>query len=65
MPTFDYYTSQQWQFGVTQTDAEAGDTFEYNFLFNTLPENADFSFLVRPDKTMRWRSRTSPGIPAT
>ena len=49
-PQFDYYTSQQWLFGVTQTDAKAGDTFEYDFLFNTPPENADFSFLVRPDK---------------
>jgi PEP-CTERM motif len=49
-PQFDFYTSQQWLFGVTQTDAKAGDTFEYDFLFNTPPEDADFSFLVRPDK---------------
>ena len=49
-PTFDYYTSQQWLFGITETGAKAGDTFEYDFLFNTPPENADFSFLVRPDQ---------------
>jgi PEP-CTERM motif len=49
-PTFDDYTSQQWLFGVTETDARAGDTFEYDFLFNTPPEDVDFSFLVRPDR---------------
>jgi hypothetical protein len=49
-PTFDFYTSQQWQFGVTEAGAVAGDTFEYDFLFNTPPEDADFSFLVRPDR---------------
>lgn len=49
-PQFDYYTSQQWLFGVTETDAKRGDTFSYDFLFNTPPENVDFSFLVRPDQ---------------
>jgi hypothetical protein len=49
VPDFDQYVSQTWFFGVTEPAAKAGDTFEYDFLFNTPPENADFNFLVRPD----------------
>ena len=50
VPDFDQYVSQAWFFGVTEPDAMAGDTFEYDFLFNTPPENADFNFIVRPDR---------------
>jgi hypothetical protein len=50
VPDFDQYVSQTWFFGITEPDAKAGDTFEYDFLFNTPPENADFGFLVRPDR---------------
>ena len=46
VPDFDQYVSQAWFFGVTEPDAMAGDTFEYDFLFNTPPENADFHFIV-------------------
>jgi hypothetical protein len=49
VPDFDQYVSQAWFFGVTEPTAQAGDTFEYDFLFNTPPENADFNFLVHPD----------------
>lgn len=50
VPDFDQYVSQAWFFGVAEPDAMAGDTFEYDFLFNTPPENADFNFIVRPDR---------------
>ena len=50
VPDFDQYVSQAWFFGITEPDAMAGDTFEYDFLFNTPPENADFNFIVRPDR---------------
>ena len=50
VPDFDQYVSQDWLFGITEPDAMAGDTFEYDFLFNTPPENADFHFIVRPDR---------------
>jgi hypothetical protein len=49
VPDFGQYVTQTWLFGVTEPAAKAGDTFEYDFLFNTPPEDADFNFLVRPD----------------
>ena len=50
VPDFGPYATQTWLFGVTEPAAKAGDTFEYDFLFNTPPENADFNFIVRPDR---------------
>jgi hypothetical protein len=49
-PEFDQFVDQAWFFGITEPMAQAGDQFEYDFLFNTPPENADFTFIVRPDR---------------
>jgi hypothetical protein len=42
-------TTQTWNFGITETSAHSGDTFLYDFLFNTPPEPAWFKFAVFPD----------------
>jgi hypothetical protein len=49
VPEFGPYTTQTWNFGVTEPAALAGDTFVYDFLFNTPPEPAWFQFAVFPD----------------
>lgn len=49
VPDFEGTTRQTWNFGVIEPTALAGDTFEYDFLFNTPPEPAWFSFVVFPD----------------
>ncbi|WP_075792530.1 PEP-CTERM sorting domain-containing protein [Massilia putida] len=42
-------TTQTWNFGIAETGAHPGDTFLYDFLFNTPPEPAWFKFAVFPD----------------
>jgi hypothetical protein len=49
VPDFGPATTQTWNFGITEPGAQAGDTFEYDFLFNTPPEPAWFAFSVFPD----------------
>ena len=49
VPDFGPTTTQTWNFGVTETSAQSGDTFLYDFLFNTPPEPAWFKFAVSPD----------------
>jgi hypothetical protein len=49
VPDFGPTTTQTWNFGIVEPAALAGDTFEYDFLFNTPPEPAWFSFIVFPD----------------
>ena len=49
VPDFGPATTQTWNFGVTETSAQSGDTFLYDFLFNTPPEPAWFKFAVFPD----------------
>ena len=48
-PDFGPATTQTWNFGVMEATAHSGDTFLYDFLFNTPPEPAWFSFAVFPD----------------
>lgn len=49
VPVFGPTTTQTWDFGITEPGAQAGDTFLYDFLFNTPPEPAWFTFAVFPD----------------
>ncbi|MCS0581742.1 PEP-CTERM sorting domain-containing protein [Massilia pinisoli] len=49
VPVFGPTTTQTWDFGITEPAAQAGDTFLYDFLFNTPPEPAWFKFAVFPD----------------
>lgn len=49
VPEFGPTTTQTWDFGISAPGALAGETFEFDFLFNTPPEPAWFSFLVFPD----------------
>ena len=49
VPDFGPATTQTWNFGITETSAQSGDTFVYDFLFNTPPEPAWFEFAVFPD----------------
>lgn len=42
-------TTQTWNFGITEPAAVSGDTFVYDFLFNTPPEPAWFEFTAFPD----------------
>ena len=49
VPDFGPATTQTWNFGVTEASAQSGDTFLYDFLFNTPPEPAWFAFAVFPD----------------
>jgi hypothetical protein len=48
-PEFGPTTTQTWHFGISAPGALAGETFEFDFLFNTPPEPAWFSFVVFPD----------------
>jgi hypothetical protein len=48
-PDFGPTTTQTWNFGASEPDAQSGDTFVYDFLFNTPPEPAWFEFTVFPD----------------
>jgi len=48
-PDFGPTTTQTWNFGVTEASAHSGDTFLYDFLFNTPPEPAWFTFAAFPD----------------
>ena len=50
VPDFGPTTTQTWNFGVTETSAQSGDTFLYDFLFNTPPEPAGFKVAVAPDR---------------
>jgi hypothetical protein len=49
VPDFGPTTTQTWNFGITETSAHSGDTFLYDFLFNTPPEPAWFTFAAFPD----------------
>ena len=49
VPEFGPTTTQTWDFGISAPGALAGETFEFDFLFNTPPEPAWFSFVVFPD----------------
>lgn len=49
VPDFGPTTTQTWNFGVSEPGAQVGDTFLYDFLFNTPPEPAWFKFAVFPD----------------
>ena len=49
VPEFGPTTTQTWDFGIAAPGALAGETFEFDFLFNTPPEPAWFSFVVFPD----------------
>jgi hypothetical protein len=49
VPEFGPATTQTWNFGVTEPTAQSGDTFVYDFLFNTPPEPAWFEFTAFPD----------------
>jgi hypothetical protein len=49
VPDFGPTTTQTWNFGITETSAHSGDTFLYDFLFNTSPEPAWFTFAAFPD----------------
>lgn len=49
VPEFGPATTQTWDFGISAPGALAGETFEFDFLFNTPPEPAWFSFVVFPD----------------
>jgi hypothetical protein len=49
VPEFGPTTTQTWNFGITEPTAQSGDTFVYDFLFNTPPEPAWFDFTVFPD----------------
>jgi hypothetical protein len=42
-------TTQTWHFGAAEPGAMSGDTFVYDFLFNTPPEPAWFEFSLFPD----------------
>jgi hypothetical protein len=49
VPEFGPTTTQTWNFGIAEPTALSGDTFVYDFLFNTPPEPAWFDFTVFPD----------------
>jgi hypothetical protein len=49
MPDFGPATTQTWNFGAAEPSAVSGDTFVYDFLFNTPPEPAWFEFSAFPD----------------
>lgn len=49
VPDFGPATTQTWNFGISEPGAQSGDTFVYDFLFNTPPEPAWFQFAVFPD----------------
>ena len=49
VPEFGPTTTQTWDFGISAPGALAGETFEFDFQFNTPPEPAWFSFDVFPD----------------
>jgi hypothetical protein len=48
-PEFGPTTTQTWNFGISAPGALAGETFSFDFLFNTPPEPAWFSFIAFPD----------------
>jgi hypothetical protein len=49
VPDFGPATTQTWNFGASEPGAMSGDTFVYDFLFNTPPEPAWFEFTAFPD----------------
>jgi hypothetical protein len=49
VPEFGPTTTQTWDFGISAPGALAGETFAFDFLFNTPPEPAWFTFAVFPD----------------
>jgi hypothetical protein len=47
--TFGQDYRQYFDFGAGGADVQAGDTFTYNFLFNTMPEQPEFFFDIAQD----------------